>query len=88
MILFVYNIIIYSKIIIYMNSIVSGLGLAILILFTLPKILNFYGFSIDTYGPYLAFFIFIIISSFILPRNFTNMFAAAPIPVTENMTGV
>jgi hypothetical protein len=42
-------------------------------LFSIPKILNFYGITIETYGPYLAFFIFIVLSSFILPRNFTNI---------------
>jgi hypothetical protein len=55
-------------------SIITGMGISILALFCIPKILNFYGITIETYGPYLAFFIFIVLSSFILPRNFSDMF--------------
>ena len=55
-------------------SVITGMGISILALYCIPKILNFYGVTIDTYGPYLAFVIFIIISAFILPRNFTDIF--------------
>jgi hypothetical protein len=54
-------------------SIITGIGISVIALFSIPKILNFYGITIETYGPYLAFFIFIVLSSFILPRNFTNI---------------
>jgi hypothetical protein len=60
-----------------MGSIVTGIGLSLLLLFCLPKILNFYGFALDSYGPYLVFIIFILLSSFILPRDFTNIFTQA-----------
>ena len=43
------------------------------IIFVLPTILNFYSITIDKYGPYLTFLIFIIISSFILPHNFNTI---------------
>jgi hypothetical protein len=55
-------------------SLITGMGISILALYCIPKILNFYGITIETYGPYLAFFIFIVISAFILPRNFTDIF--------------
>jgi hypothetical protein len=56
-----------------MSSLVTGIGISVLLLFVLPTILNFYSIAIDKYGPYLTFLIFIIISSFILPHNFNTI---------------
>jgi hypothetical protein len=56
-----------------MSSLVTGIGISVLLLFVLPTILNFYSITIDKYGPYLTFLIFIIISSFILPHNFNTI---------------
>ena len=56
-----------------MSSLVTGIGISVLLLFVLPTILNFYSITIDKYGPYLAFMIFIIISSFILPHNLNSV---------------
>jgi hypothetical protein len=49
---------------------VTILGLSILIIYTLTKILNFYGISINVYGSYLAFYIFILMASFCLNRYY------------------
>ena len=54
------------------SSLITGIGLALLLLFCIPKILNFYDITIDMYGPYLAFIVFILITMFILPRNVTT----------------
>jgi len=54
------------------SSLITGIGLALLLLFCIPKILNFYDITIDMYGPYLAFIVFILITLFILPRNVTT----------------
>ena len=51
-------------------SAVTGIGIALLLLITVPKILSFYNVSLSAYGPYLTFVVFIIILSFILPHDF------------------
>jgi uncharacterized membrane protein YkgB len=50
-------------------SAVTGIGLGLLLLICVSRILNFYGISLSIYGPYLAFVIFIVILSFILPHD-------------------
>jgi len=54
------------------SSLITGIGLALLLLFCIPKILNFYDITIEMYGPYLAFIVFVLITMFILPRNVTT----------------
>ena len=50
-------------------ALITGFGISLLLLFCIPKILNFYDITLDVYGPYLVFVIFIIISYFILPKK-------------------
>jgi branched-subunit amino acid ABC-type transport system permease component len=55
------------------NSTVSSItifGLTLLIIYSMTKILNFYGFGIDIYGSYLAFYVFLLIAAFTLNRNY------------------
>jgi len=54
------------------SSLITGIGLSLLLLFTIPKILNFYDVTIDMYGPYLGFMVFILITMFVLPRTVTT----------------
>jgi len=54
------------------SSLITGIGLSLLLLFSIPKILNFYDITIDMYGPYLGFMIFILITIFVLPRTVTT----------------
>lgn len=49
---------------------ITGIGIALLLVICVPKILSFYDISLSSYGPYLAFLIFIVILAFILPHNF------------------
>ena len=51
-------------------SAVTGIGIALLLIICVPRILNFYDISLSSYGPYLAFLVFIIILTFILPHDF------------------
>jgi len=51
------------------DSWVSGVGLSVLLLVVCPKILDFWGIPISSYGPYLAFVVFIILVKIILPSN-------------------
>jgi hypothetical protein len=55
------------------SSIITTLGLTLLVVYGLTKILEFYGIGINVYGSYLAFYFFILISSFILPREYPKI---------------
>jgi hypothetical protein len=54
-------------------SIITTLGISILLVYGLTRILEFYGIGINIYGSYLAFYGFLLISSFILPREYYKL---------------
>jgi branched-subunit amino acid ABC-type transport system permease component len=55
------------------SSIITTLGISIILIYGLTKILNFFGIGIDVYGSYLSFYFFLLISSFILPKEYPNV---------------
>ena len=55
------------------SSIITTLGISILLVYGLTRILEFYGIGINVYGSYIAFYFFILISSFILPRDYPKI---------------
>jgi hypothetical protein len=55
------------------SSIITTLGISILLVYGVTKILEFYGIGINIYGSYIAFYFFVLISSFILPRNYPKI---------------
>ena len=55
------------------SSIITTLGISILLVYGLTKILEFYGIGINIYGSYIAFYFFLLISSFILPREYYKL---------------
>ena len=55
-----------------MNS-VTIIGIAILLIYAITKILDFFGIGIDVYGSYLAFYIFLLITYFVLPRDYYKL---------------
>jgi hypothetical protein len=55
------------------SSIITTLGISILLVYGLTKILEFYGISVNVYGSYISFYFFILITSFILPRNYPRI---------------
>jgi branched-subunit amino acid ABC-type transport system permease component len=55
------------------GSIISILGIALLLIYGITRILEFYGIGINVYGSYVAFYIFILISIFVLPHNYVNL---------------
>lgn len=55
------------------SSIITILGIFILLVYGLTRILEFYGIGINIYGSYLAFYFFILISCFILPRDYLKI---------------
>ncbi len=52
------------------SSVISGIGLSFIFFYCISKILNFYGFQMDNYGIYLAFYAFLLLTSFIIPRYY------------------
>jgi hypothetical protein len=49
---------------------ITLIGISIIFFYSLTQILNFYGVGEDVYGIYVLFYIFIIISSLILPNDY------------------
>ena len=45
---------------------ITILGISILLIYGIIRILEFYGIGINMYGSYVAFYVFILLSSFIL----------------------
>ena len=55
------------------SSIITTLGISILLVYGLTRILEFYGIGINVYGSYISFYFFILISTFILPREYKKI---------------
>jgi len=55
------------------SSIITVLGVSVLLVYGITRILEFYGIGINVYGSYIAFYFFILISSFVLPRNYYKL---------------
>lgn len=54
------------------GSAIAGMSAMALLIYGIVRILEFYGVGIDKYGSYLAFYIFIFISAYILPTNYKS----------------
>ncbi len=52
------------------STIITSLGVSILLVYGITKVLEFYGVGINVYGSYIAFYFFLLISAFVLPRNY------------------
>lgn len=55
------------------TSSITIFGFAVLIIYSITKILNFYGIGVEVYGSYLAFYVFILIASFILEKYYPKV---------------
>lgn len=55
------------------SLILTTLGTSIILIYVLIKLLDFYGIGINVYGSYIAFYIFILLSLFILPREYPKI---------------
>jgi hypothetical protein len=55
-----------------MNKI-TLLGLSVIFFYALIQILQFYGIGPEVYSMYMYFYIFIIISIFILPNDYPKL---------------
>jgi hypothetical protein len=54
-------------------SAITVVGVTLLLVYGLTKILDFYGVGINVYGSYLAFYIFIMITALVLPREYVRI---------------
>jgi hypothetical protein len=54
-------------------SAITVVGITLLLVYGLTKTLDFYGIGINVYGSYLAFYIFILISELVLPREYVRI---------------
>jgi hypothetical protein len=55
------------------STIITTLGTTLLLIYGITRILEFYGIGINIYGSYIAFYLFILLSSFILPRYYSKI---------------
>ena len=55
------------------SSIITILGVSILLFYTIVTILKFYGINESIYGTYLLFYIFIILSILVLPSDYPKV---------------
>jgi hypothetical protein len=56
-----------------LSNTITLLGISILLFYCIIQIFNFFGSSPSSYGIYLIFFIFMIISYIILPHNYPTL---------------
>jgi hypothetical protein len=55
------------------ESMIIGLGVAILVTFCVTQILNFYGIGINIYGSYVAFYGFLLLTTYVLPTTYPQL---------------
>lgn len=55
------------------GSAITGIGIIILLIYGISRILEFYGIGVDKYGSYLAFYLFLFISAYIIPTKYKNI---------------
>ena len=52
------------------TSLITGIGLTLIIGYCVIQILKFYGMDISELGIYLSFYLFLFLSVFILPNSY------------------
>jgi hypothetical protein len=55
------------------NSFITIFGIFLLLIYGITKILDFYGVGINIYGNYIVFYIFLLLSSFVLPKYYYSV---------------
>ena len=54
------------------NSI-TNIGISLILLYSITQILNFYGIGVNVYGTYVAFYIFLFLSTYILQKEYPTL---------------
>ena len=52
---------------------ITVLGISMLFIYIAVKILDFYGINISQYGSYFFFYLFLLLSYFVLPNKYTTI---------------
>jgi hypothetical protein len=52
---------------------IALIGISIILLYSITKILNFYGIGEEIYGIYIVFYITMLMLYFILPRDYPKI---------------
>ena len=52
---------------------ISLVGATLLLMYAISQIMKFYGINISEYGYYFAFYLFLLLSFFVLPNNYNNI---------------
>jgi hypothetical protein len=55
------------------SSMITVIGISVLIVYGVTKILEFYSIGSNVYGSYIAFYFFMLISYYVLPRDYFNI---------------
>jgi len=51
------------------SSAIGTVALSLLLMYIIVKILSFYGFDINSYGTYITFYLFLLITMLVLPQT-------------------
>jgi hypothetical protein len=54
------------------SSMITMLGITLLLIYGFTRVLEFYGIGINVYGSYIAFYLFILITVYILPTEYSK----------------
>ena len=55
------------------SSSVANIGITIVLIYSMIQMLTFYGIGINVYGSYLAFYAFLMLSTYILPTEYPQL---------------
>jgi hypothetical protein len=54
------------------GSVITNIGITIILIYCIIQILQFYDIGINVYGSYIAFYIFLYLSTFILTGQYSE----------------
>jgi hypothetical protein len=55
------------------NSTIINVAIVLFLFLAIMKLLQFYGVGVNVYGSYIAFYIFLIVSTYILPKEYPEL---------------
>ena len=55
------------------TALISLIGISVIFMYIIIQILNFYGVSADSYGTYIVFYVFLLLSILILPNSIPQL---------------
>ena len=55
------------------GSTITNIGLSIILLYSITQIMQFYGVGMNVYGSYVSFYVFLYLSTLILPKEYPKL---------------